>query len=262
MDVPYYQINAFTDDPFGGNPAGVCVLDAELPEALMQKLARENDLSETAFIRGTGSRRGLRWFTPAVEVDLCGHATLAAAHALLSHEGLDADCVVFATKSGELTVSRAEQGLLAMDFPARPGASCDLAPELAKALGVEVLEAYQARDLMAVVVDEQKVRNLEPDLVALAEFDALGIIVTAPGAKADFVCRFFAPRAGIDEDPVTGSAHCTLIPYWSRRLGKNQLRALQVSARGGELFCEDRGGRVVIKGRSVTYLSGSIHVAA
>jgi len=259
MELPIYKLDAFSSTLFGGNPAAVVLLTEWLPDATLQSIAAENNLSETAFVvRGRGDFE-IRWFTPTVEVDLCGHATLATGSVLLSHEA-EVDRVRFRTrKSGELTVSR-HGDLLALDFPERRARPVPAEVGLEAALRVTPVEVHAARDLMVVVADEDVVRGLDPDPAAVAGLDAFAVTVTAPGRHSDFVSRFFAPRAGIPEDPVTGSAHCTLVPYWSARLGKTKLHALQLSARGGELFCEHRGERVIIAGRVVEYLRGTISV--
>jgi PhzF family phenazine biosynthesis protein len=259
MEIRYYQIDAFTDRLFAGNPAGVCLLDAWPEEHLLQSIAAENNLSETAFLVRAGGLYELRWFTPKAEVDLCGHATLASAFAIFEMEKSDAPKVEFRTKSGLLSVER-EGDLIVMDFPARPPEPCEPPPDIASILGLPPFQVMKARDLLAVYEEEDQVRNLTPDFTKVAALDYLGVIVTAPGKKSDFVSRFFAPRVGVPEDPVTGSAHCTLIPYWSRRLARKQLRALQLSERGGELFCFDRDERVAIGGRAVIYLSGCIRI--
>ena len=258
MNIPFYHVDAFPGQGLSGNPAGVCVLADWLPDAALQSIAAENNLAETAFFVLRESPFDLRWFTPTIEVDLCGHATLASAHVIFQHLGYRPSAIRFQTRSGELTVTRNED-LLVLDFPSRPAAACAAPPELIEGLGAPPRFTAKARDYLAVFDSEELVRNLKPDMEVLARLDALGIIVTAPGASSDFVSRFFAPRAGIPEDPVTGSAHCTLIPYWAERLKRDKLRAIQVSARGGELFCENRGERVWIAGRAVTYLSGFIH---
>jgi PhzF family phenazine biosynthesis protein len=260
MSIPYYQVDAFTAGGlFTGNPAGVCLLTHWLPDATLQSIATENNLAETAFVVQRDTCFNLRWFTPTLEMDLCGHATLAPAHVIFRHLGYRAPVVRFQTRSGMLTVSRNED-LMTLDFPARPATLCETPRELVDGLRALPAAAAKARDYLAVFETEQAVRSLQPDMAALMRLDSLGIIATAPGDHCDFVSRFFAPRAGIPEDPVTGSAHCTLIPYWAQRLGRSELRALQVSPRGGELFCEHRGERVGIGGRAVTYSSGFLHV--
>lgn len=261
MKLPYYEVSAFTTNPFGGNPAGVCPLVAWLPDDVLQNIAANNNLAETAFTVPRGDDFELRWFTPTVEMDLCGHATLAAASILFNEHGWRGDVVRFHSRSGLLTVSR-DRDMLTLDFPARPPQP-SVAPEaLMRGLGAAPQEVFKARDYLAVFANEAEVRALQPDLAVLKTLDCLGIIATAPGAEADFVSRFFAPGAGVAEDPVTGSAHCTLIPFWAQRLGKSNLFARQVSPRGGELFCELVGERVRIGGRAVTYLRGEIQIAA
>ncbi len=257
MKLPIYQVDAFTSQLFGGNPAAVVPLDYWLPDKFLAAIAAENNLAETAFIIPHPEVVPLRWFTPAVEVDLCGHATLASAHVLLRYYRPSASRVVFGTRSGELTVTR-EGELLSMDFPARPAKRIGITDTLVAALGARPREALMARDLMAVFDAESHVWDLQPDFQRIASLDAFAVIVTAPGNTVDFVSRFFAPRAGIPEDPATGSSHCTLVPYWADRLGKSQLTARQLSARGGELFCRLKGDRVIIAGRAIEYLSGEI----
>ncbi len=259
MRIPLYQIDAFTSRLFAGNPAAVCPLEGWLEDSVLQAIAAENNLSETAFFVRRQDRYHLRWFTPALEVDLCGHATLASAFVILNYLEPGQESVSFDTQSGELVVRR-DGALLCMDFPARPPAACAIPAKLVEALGIPPLETLMSRDLMAVFADEDEVRSLQPRMDVLAEVEAFAVIVTAPAKEADFVSRFFAPRGGIAEDPVTGSAHCTLVPYWSKRLEKRSLHAYQVSRRGGELWCEDSGGRVIIKGNAVRYLEGAIDV--
>ncbi len=258
MQLPIYQIDAFTSRLFGGNPAAVCPLESWLDDRMLQAIAIENNLSETAFLVPGQDEYDyqLRWFTPACEIDLCGHATLASGYVVLHCLRPELDAVRFMTRSGELVVRR-EGELLAMDFPARPPQRVEDTGEVGAALGKQPRELWAARDFMALFDSEADVRALEPDFRAVARLGRM-VIVTAPGEQADFVSRFFAPAHGVDEDPVTGSAHCTLVPYWSERLGKKRLRALQVSRRGGELECEDRGSRVTLAGRAVPYLQGTI----
>ena len=259
MKLRYYEVSAFTTNPFGGNQAGVCPLDGWLPDAVLQGIAANNNLAETAFTVPRGSDFDLRWFTPAVEMDLCGHATLAAASVLFNQHGLRGDTVRFRSRSGELRVARAGD-MLTLDFPSRPPAPCAAPDALIRGLGAKPAEVLKSRDYLAVFSSQAEIAALKPDSAMLKTLDCLGIIVTAPGSDCDFVSRFFAPGAGVDEDPVTGSAHCTLIPYWAQRLSKTKLFARQVSARGGELFCEHVGDRVRIGGRAVTYLCGEIEV--
>ena len=256
--LPIYQIDAFTDRVFGGNPAAVCPLEEWLSDEVMQAIALENNLSETAFFvaRNGGGEYDLRWFTPATEVDLCGHATLASAHLVLHSLAPDLESVRFHTASGPLEVSR-DGELLVMDFPARPPKPRDVPEGFAEAIGRAPSEMWSATKNMAVFETAAQVRGLGPDLDYIARLDLDGLICTAPGDDCDFVSRYFAPHVGIPEDPVTGSAHCTLIPYWAQRLGKDKLHARQISARGGELFCENAGGRVKIAGRAALYMEGT-----
>jgi PhzF family phenazine biosynthesis protein len=266
MKIPLYWVDAFADKVFTGNPAAVVPLTQWLPDAVMQQIAFENGLAETAFFApakpsealAKEGRYHLRWFTPAVEVDLCGHATLASAFVLFTQLGLAGDTVVFDSRSGPLTVTRQGNNLLELDFPSRPPQPCATPAALANALGAVPDEVAQARDTVCIFPREEDVRALRPDFAALAQLDTYAVIATAPGRDCDFVSRFFAPRAGINEDSVTGSAHCTLTPYWSARLGKTKLHARQISARGGELWCELRDARVGIAGRAVLYLRGEI----
>lgn len=261
MRIPLYQVDAFTSELFTGNPAAVCILDEWLDDARLQAVAAENNLSETAFLLKRDEGFELRWFTPVTEVALCGHATLASAFVVFSYLNWPEDTVRFQTRrSGVLSVTQKE-GLLEMDFPARTPSTQRTPDRLASALGHLPLEVLgSAEDLLVVLEDEYTVRELNPDLPMLAQAEWRGTIVTAPGDQCDFVSRFFAPRIGIAEDPVTGSAHCVLVPYWARRLSKGRLHARQVSKRGGELFCEDRGDRVTIAGKAVLYLEGKITV--
>ncbi|MBN2654606.1 MAG: PhzF family phenazine biosynthesis protein [Nitrospirae bacterium] len=261
MQIPYYHIDAFTSKIFSGNPAAVCLLDKWLDDKTMHCIAAENNLAETAFlVSASDSRYHLRWFTPAVEIDLCGHATLASAFVIFSYINSSLPSVDFETASGKLTVVKSDD-LLTMNFPARKPLASESLALLSKAFGAEPVEVLRSRDLMAVFDDEMVIKNMKPDFQKLRLIkDCFGIIVTAHGLNSDFVSRFFAPNAGIDEDPVTGSAHCTLIPYWSEKLGKNKLSAQQLSKRGGELFCENMDNRVNISGRAVLYAKGHIHL--
>lgn len=263
MHLPLFQIDAFAERVFQGNPAAVCPLEAWLPEALMQAIAAENNLSETAFCVPEGEGYGLRWFTPLKEIDLCGHATLATAHVLFEHLGFAGAEIVFSTRSGALRVTRAGDRL-AMDFPAKAVEPCAAPAALIEGLGRMPLEVYGGRDYLAVFADAAEVRALTPDPRRLAELDRHGVIVTAPGGAedgdVDFVSRFFVPKFGVDEDPVTGSAHCSLTPFWAARLGKATLEARQVSRRGGRLQCTLAGERVILRGRAVTYMAATIEV--
>lgn len=257
MKIPLYQVDAFASRVFTGNPAAVCPLEAWLPDATLQSIAAENNLAETAFLVGRGGAYELRWFTPLTEIDLCGHATLASAHVIFRFLEPGLREVRFRTKSGLLSVA-SDGDRLALDFPSRPGVPCEPPPGLAAALGASAREVYKARDHMAVFATEAEVRALRPDADALRRLDCFAVIATAPGGAADFVSRFFAPGVGVPEDPVTGSSHCTLVPYWARRLGRSRLHAQQVSERGGELWCDDLGERVRIAGHAVLYLEGRI----
>ncbi len=259
MEIPFWQVDAFASQVFAGNPAGVCLLEAWLGENLLQSIAAENGLPETAFLVPAECGYEIRWFTPTREVDLCGHATLAASHVVMTDLDPRTVEVEFASKSGRLRVSR-RQDLLYLDVPSRPPVPCAPPAGLEAILGARFCQVLRARDLMVVFEDERTVRALAPDLAAVARLDCFAVIVTAPGSESDFVSRFFAPAAGIPEDPVTGSAHSTLVPYWSRRLGKKELYARQLSERGGELWCHDEGERVVIGGRAVSYLAGTITI--
>ncbi len=259
MKIPIYQIDAFTDERFRGNPAAVCMLEGWLPDNTLQSIAEENNLAETAFVVGKLNSYELRWFTPAVEVDLCGHATLATAYAFKEHLDYKGDEISFKTKSGILRVVYGGD-MMSLIFPRRPAARYSGESEVADALKARPVEVLKSRDLMAVFESEDDVRSLAPDFEKVRKLDCLGLIATAPGKNADFVSRFFAPQAGINEDPVTGSAHTTLVPYWSEKLRKKQLAAMQISRRGGKLFCEDLGDKVKISGKAVTYLTGSITV--
>jgi PhzF family phenazine biosynthesis protein len=267
MKLPLYQIDAFTGEVFAGNPAAVCPLDGwpseGWPDArLLKAIAAENNLSETAFFRPQGDSFGLRWFTPVAEVELCGHATLATAFLILNHLQPGRQAVAFETLSGRLEVRR-DGALLAMDFPRLPAVAKEPCPGLIEALGAAPDAVFASeKKYLLVYKDEAAVRAIRPDFQRLATADRLGVIVTAPGRDCDFVSRFFAPALGVNEDPVTGSAHSTLTPYWAERLGRSRLQARQVSARSGVLECEDRGNRTTIKGQAVLYLEGSIVVPA
>jgi PhzF family phenazine biosynthesis protein len=259
MRIPLYQVDAFADGPFTGNPAAVCPLDAWLPDPVMQAIAAENNLSETAFFVPESDGYRLRWFTPTVEVDLCGHATLASGYVVFRWLKPGTDSITFQTQqAGALTVAR-DGNLLALDFPARPPEPCAMSEALAAALGRRPGALLAARDYLAVYDSADDVAALAPDFSAVAALDRFAVIVTAPGTGGvDFVSRFFAPARGVDEDPVTGSAHCTLIPYWAGRLGKRRLEARQLSRRGGVLSCGLSGDRVTIAGRAVLFLEGAI----
>ena len=259
MQIPLYQIDAFTDRPFAGNPAAVCPLDSWLPADLMQAIAAENNLSETAFFVREGEGYRLRWFTPTTEVDLCGHATLASAYVVFRWLRPETGVVRFETeKAGPLTVSR-DGDLLALDFPARPPEPCMITDAVTDALGRRPASLFAARDYLAVYESADEIAALAPNFTAVAALERFAVIVTAPGkGDVDFVSRFFAPARGVDEDPATGSAHCTLIPYWAARLGKTRLAARQLSRRGAALSCALDGDRVTIAGRATLFLEGTI----
>ena len=259
MKLPIFQIDAFADQQFQGNPAAVVILAKWLPDETMQAIAQENNLAETAFVVQTEKSNELRWFTPEVEIDLCGHATLASAYVLFNHGYVNGQTVSFTYQGGKLNVSR-EGDLLTLDFPSRPPEPIDSIPGLEKTLGNKPDQVLAARDLLVIFEKQSDIVSLQPDFMAIKEWDYHAVIVSAPGEDCDFVSRFFAPRAGIPEDPVTGSSHCTLIPYWSNRLDKKELHARQLSKRGGELFCKHLGERVSIAGRAVEYLKGEIEI--
>lgn len=257
MKLKQFQVDAFASHVFEGNPAAVCPLESWLDDAVMQAIAEENNLSETAFFVPVDAGFELRWFAPRCEVDLCGHATLATAHVLYAHLGYTEPSVSFFTRSGELVVSKLGDALQ-MDFPVRRPTRCEAPGALLRGLGATPVEVWAADDYVAVFDSEAAIRAIAPDYVALAQLDLRGVCVTAPGTDVDFVSRFFAPRVGIPEDPVTGSAHCTLAPYWAGRLGKPTLSAHQVSTRGGRLTCELAGERVLLAGRAVTFMEAGI----
>lgn len=259
MKIPYFHVDAFTRRIFAGNPAGVCLLGAWPEDGLLRSIAEENNLPETAFVVPDGPAFALRWFTPRLEIDLCGHATLAAAFVLYLTGRAPGGPIRFTTRSGLLTVEKRGE-LLHMDFPARPAAPCPPPADLVHGLGAAPREVYKARDYLAVFAREEEITALVPDFVLLSRLDCLGVIATAPGREVDFVSRFFAPGAGIPEDPVTGSSHCTLIPYWSGRTGKKRLAARQLSPRGGELACEYQGERVLIGGHAVLYQNCTLNL--
>jgi PhzF family phenazine biosynthesis protein len=264
----YYEVDVFTDHVFGGNPAGVCPLESWLPDDVMQNIAMENNLSETAFFVKRDGYYDLRWFTPTIEVDLCGHATMATAFVIFNKPENNTDKLVFHSMSGALTVTREDNGMLWLDFPSRPGVLTSNYRTIGKALHIERFKTYKSVDILIVVENDETVRNIDPDFNILtmvkdeAEMpgDNFSVIVTAQGQDCDFVSRVFAPNSGIDEDPVTGSAHCVLIPYWAKRLGKSSLYARQISERGGRLWCIDEGDRVKIGGKAIMYMRGEIMI--
>lgn len=263
MKLTIYQADAFTDKLFTGNPAAVVPLEQWISDELMQQIAMENNLAETVFFvprnsTGKGSDFDIRWFTPELEIDLCGHATLAAAYILYQFLDYKNETIIFHSKSGPLQVSR-KADLLYLDFPSwKPERIADYPLELLPALGnPEITGVYQYREYLVELMNEEAVRNCRPDFSALKKVNRM-VIITAPGKEVDFVSRFFAPTAGIDEDPVTGSAHSQLIPFWSEKLGKNKMTARQLSKRGGTIYCEQKGDRVIMAGKCVFYMKGEI----
>lgn len=261
MKQALYQVDAFASTLFSGNPAAVCPLNEWLPDKLMQQIAMENNLAETAFYAKEGNSFRIRWFTPKAEVDLCGHATLAAAHVLFSHEGFTGNEISFHSRSGELRVRR-HNDLLTLDFPTDTIERVALTDELNACFPIRATEAWKGKaDFMLIYESESMIRILQPNLHAISRLGTRGVIVTAKGEKCDFVSRYFAPQYGIDEDPVTGSAHTTLTPFWAERLGKTEMDAQQLSMRKGDLHCVLKGERVEISGKAKTYLIGEIVVA-
>lgn len=256
-----YQIDAFTEKLFGGNPAAVCPLDEWLEDHLLQNIAMENNLAETAFYVRQGDRYEIRWFTPQVEVDLCGHATLAAAYVLFFHENHDGNFVQFhSPRSGELTVSRNANGLT-LDFPVDEFREIPISPEVVACFDKKPVEAYKGKtDYMLVYEKEADIVDIEPRLESIAKLKARGVIITGKGDQVDFVSRFFAPQSGIIEDPVTGSAHTTLTQYWAEKLNKTEMSAIQLSERKGYLQYKLAGGRVEISGQAKLYLKGEIYI--
>jgi PhzF family phenazine biosynthesis protein len=260
MRIPFFQVDAFTSKLFGGNPAGVCPLKEWLDDKTMQQIAAENNLSETAFFVPHQEHYEIRWFTPVTEVDLCGHATLATAHVLYRHLHYRHEVIRFTTRfRGDLSVAKS-RNIIVLNFPASDPQPVPYPDPLIKALGMKPVELYKTRDFLAVFNREEDIISITPDFRLLQQLGQAGIIITAPGNKCDFVSRFFAPAFGINEDPVTGSAHTTLIPYWASRLKKTDLYAHQVSERKGELYCGYSGDRVTIGGQAVTFIIGEINL--
>ncbi|WPC06350.1 PhzF family phenazine biosynthesis protein [Pseudomonas benzenivorans] len=259
MQLEFHQVDAFSHRPFAGNPAMVYRLEHWLDDSLMQQIASEHNLAETAFLVREGNAWRIRWFTPSTEVPLCGHATLASAKVLFDLYAEAGEAIDFSSQSGPLRVTR-EGERLVLDFPIVQAREVPVTAALEQALGLPVEAAWQGNELLAVVASEQAVRACRPDLPALAKLPGLGVILTAPGARHDFVSRYFAPGIGIDEDPVTGSTHCTLTPYWAQRLGKRELSAYQCSPRGGELHCRLQGERVKIAGEAILVASGRLYL--
>jgi PhzF family phenazine biosynthesis protein len=259
MELTLYQIDAFTSKPFKGNPAAVIPLETWLPDDAMQSIAEENNLSETTFFVPTKSGFHIRWFTPITEVDLCGHATLAAAYVLFNFLGYDKGTIAFDSKSGMLTVIQNKDWLV-MDFLAQPPIHCDVPDDIINAFGKKPIECLRSEDYIVVFETESDISSVKPDMDYLKKLDLRGVIITSKSQQYDFVSRFFAPKYGIEEDPVTGSSHTQLIPYWAQKLGKTKLTAKQVSRRGGELICELQNDRVLISGKAVKYLEGRIEI--
>ncbi len=259
MELKIYQVDAFTSSLFSGNPAAICPLETWLADDILQKIALENNLSETAYFTGSKGNYHLRWFTPLAEVDLCGHATLAAAWVLRHELGDRTSPIHFQSRSGELRVL-SDGEFFTLDFPVQPPVPCAPPPGLMESLGVEALAVYEAEDYLVRVENEQTVRSLQPDFAILKKLPLRGVIVTAPGDSVDFVSRWFGPKVGVDEDPVTGSAHTTLAPYWTKELDRKELKAEQVSRRGGQLTCRVEGERVFFSGKAVKYMEGTIYI--
>ena len=257
MEIPLYQIDAFASRLFEGNPAAVCPLDAWLPDATMQSIAAENNLSETAFFVPKGDGFHIRWFTPLSEVDLCGHATLATSYVLFNILGYEKDKIKFASRSGMLAVTR-DGDRLVMDFPAQPPVPCDIPKEIVAAFNLSPVECLKSEDLLVVFEHETDIEAASPDFELLKKLDVRGVIITAKSSRYDFVARFFAPKYGIPEDPVTGSAYTQLAPYWASKIGSKKFSVKQLSARGGELSCELIDDRVFISGKAIKYLEGKI----
>ncbi|GAB4195142.1 MAG: PhzF family phenazine biosynthesis protein [Wenzhouxiangellaceae bacterium] len=265
MKLKFHIINAFSCGRLTGNPAAVCVIDEWLDDDLMQAIAAQHNLSETAFVRVAGDDLAIRWFTPSVEVDLCGHATLASAWVLFNHHQPETQMLELGSRSGPLRVRRVAhasgEALIQLDFPRREVAAIPMQAAVAQALGAEPLALWRSSDLIAEFADAATVRDLKPDFTAMLRLEGRGLIATAPGDDCDFVSRWFGPKVGVNEDPVTGSAHCSLVPLWSQQLGKTQHHARQLSSRGGELFCELAGDRVLIGGRAECYAEGEIYLS-
>jgi len=261
MKLPIYQVDAFTDRLFAGNPAAVCLLEHWLSSDQMLKIAQENNLAETAFCLQKEDTFFIKWFTPEIEMDLCGHATLATAHVLFQYYHPELELLRFQSNSGELRVRR-DGELYQLDFPSRDPSPADLPAIILQGIGLAPKEVLKARDFVLLYDTQEQIESIQPDVALLntINIDPGGIVVTAPGHEVDFVSRFFTPQASIFEDPVTGSAHCSLIPFWSKRLNKQRMLAHQVSSRGGVLYVEDKGERVGIAGKAVTYLKGTIQI--
>ena len=259
MQIPIFQVDAFTSELFCGNPAAVCPLENWIDNKVLQSIASENNLPETAFVVKEKEGYRIRWFTPSSEVDLCGHATLASAFIIFKEIERTVTEIQFFSNSGELNVTR-ESDLISLDFPSRPAQISQNSQKVVSAFNIKPIEVFEADDYLLIYDNEQQIEKIVPDLNLLKQLNLRGVIVSSKGDDCDFVSRFFTPKYGIDEDPVTGSTHCTLIPYWSEKLGKKKLHAKQLSNRGGELFCEMKNERVIISGKAVEYLRGEIDI--
>ena len=259
MKLPIYQIDAFAEEPFEGNPAAIVPLEKWLSDKTMQAIAGENNLAETAFFVAVNGGFHIRWFTPSNEVKLCGHATLASAFVLFNCLGYESDSITFDSLSGRLSVTK-KNNLLTLDFPSQIPRTCEIPSALIKGLGKSPLECLRNKDFVAVFKSEDEISGITPNHHYLEQLELRGVIVTAPSAKHDFIVRFFAPKYGIPEDPVTGSAYTQLIPYWSKKTGKTKLNAKQISSRGGKLLCELQGDRVLISGSAIKYMEGTITI--
>jgi len=260
MKISLYQVDAFTSELFIGNPAAVCPLENWLPDNIMQEIAKENNLSETAFFINQNNVFNIRWFTPVVELDLAGHPTLATAHVIIKELNFKLDKIIFKTKINDTLTVTHKDNLFIMNFPSRPPKLENNITSVAEALGKKPKTLLRHRDAVAVFENEEDVKSISPNMEKLKKLDYPAVIVTAPGNKVDFVSRNFAPKLGIPEDPVTGSAHCELIPYWSKILNKTELFAHQISERGGKLYCTHLEDRVTIGGEAITFLKGEIEI--
>lgn len=260
MKLTIYQVDAFTNKPFGGNPAAIIPLQNWLDDTLMQKIAMENNLSETAYFVKQDDAYHIRWFTPSLEIDLCGHATLASAYVIKTFLEPHVQEITFNTQKSEILRTYVKDGMYTLDFPSRMPLETEIPGKLLESLGITTtIEVLKSRDYFVVLPTEEAVKNMEPDFSLMKEINA-GVIITAKGHSADIVSRFFYPAAGIDEDPVTGSAHCSLIPYWSEKLGTSKIFAKQLSKRGGDLWCEFKGDRVLMSGNCVLFMTGEISI--
>lgn len=261
MNIRIFQVDAFTDKVFGGNQAAVCILDKWLPNEILLKITQENNLAETAFFVPQGDKFHIRWFTPEIEMDLCGHATLATAHVIFNHLNYKSETINFVSASGDLKVSK-NDNLITLDFPSRMPIKAKLPEAFRLGIGKKPIEVYKSRDYILLYESEEDVANISPNksIIDTINIDPGGIIITAKGNNVDFVSRFFTPQAQLFEDAVTGSAHCSLIPFWANKLGKDILIAEQISARRGKLYCENIGNRVLISGQAVTFMEGSLNI--